>query len=163
MVDEEIFRKGMSHFVTGVTVVTTNDGDDGLAGFTANAFTSLSVSPPQILICLSLGLRSYPILRESGRFGVHVLAEDQADVARIFARRGADKGNVVGWSLNERAVPVLGHYLAFIDCDLVREYDGSDHVIAIGLVRDLDLRAEDMGPLLYYRGQIGGLDIKPGS
>ena len=160
MVDENLFREGMGHFATGVTIVTANDGKGGMAGFTANAFTSLSLSPPEVLICLSRGLRSYPVLRAAGRFAIHFLAQDQGEVAKVFARRGADKAGVIGWSHNSRDVPVLDHYLACIDCDLVREHDGSDHVIAIGLVRDLEIRREVAGPLLYYRGQIGGIDVK---
>ena len=160
MVDVNLFREGMGHFATGVTIVTANDGQGGMAGFTANAFTSLSLSPPEVLICLSRGLRSYPVLRTAGRFAVHVLAEDQGDVAKVFAQRGADKAGVVGWSHNSRNVPVLDHYLACIDCDLVREHDGSDHVIAIGLVCGLEIRRNATGPLLYYRGKIGGIEMK---
>ena len=157
MVDDRLFREAMGHFATGVTVVTTNDGEGGLTGFTANAFTSLSLAPPQILVCLSAGLRSYPILRRSGHFAIHILAEDQDEVARVFATRGADKSSITGWRLSASGNPILDHYLALMECELVQEHDGSDHVIVIGRVHGLDIRRDVGGPLLFFRGRLGAL------
>jgi flavin reductase (DIM6/NTAB) family NADH-FMN oxidoreductase RutF len=157
MLDEKLFREAMGHFATGVTVVTTNDGAGGLTGFTANAFTSLSLSPPQVLVCLSTGLRSYPILQRAGRFAIHILAEDQVEVARVFATRGADKGSVADWRLSECGNPVLDHYLTLIECDLTQEHAGADHAIVIGEVKRLDIRRDVSGPLVFFRGEMSGL------
>ena len=157
MLDDKQFREAMGTFATGVTVVTASDGKGGLAGFTANAFTSLSLAPPQVLVCLSYGLRSYPVLRTAGSFAVHILAADQAAVARDFATRGVDKAKVTPWAHSARGNPVLERYLTLIECDLVREYDGSDHVIVIGQVRHLEVSRSADAPLLYYRGKLGGM------
>ena len=88
---------------------------------------------------------------------MHILAEDQAEVARVFATRGADKAKVAPWTLSPRGNPVLDSYMTLIECDLVREYDGSDHVIVIGQVRNLDIRQAAAEPLLYFRGRLGGM------
>jgi flavin reductase (DIM6/NTAB) family NADH-FMN oxidoreductase RutF len=157
MLDEKLFREAMGHFATGVTVVTTSDGAGGLTGFTANAFTSLSLSPPQVLVCLSTGLRSYPILQRAGRFAIHILAEDQVEVARVFATRGADKAGATDWHLSALGNPVLDHYLTLIECDLSQEHAGADHVIVIGQVKGLDIRRGVSGPLVFFRGEMGGL------
>src|SRR5829696_2592990 len=133
-------REVLGHFASGVTVVTALT-DDGPIGFTCQSFSSLSLDPPLVAFAPGRSSRTWPRLREIGRFCVNVLAQGQDDVSRAFARSGGDKFAGVPW----------------IDGDLWAEYDGGDHTLVVARV--LDLGADpDRRPLLYHRGAYGLLD-----
>lgn len=152
--DGAAMREVLGHFASGVVVVTAS-GPEGLLGFTCQSFASLSLDPPLVSFAPALSSTTWPRIRAIGSFCVNVLAEDQEDVSAGFARMGIDRFAGVGW----RPGPADGHPLldgvcAWVSCTLWREYDGGDHTIVAGLVRDL---AADptRAPLLFHRGRYG--------
>jgi flavin reductase (DIM6/NTAB) family NADH-FMN oxidoreductase RutF len=150
--DHDRFRTVVSHFATGVTIVTCH-GPDGPAGLTTNAVTSLSLDPMLMLVCFARGSRTLAAVRRSGSFGVNILRAGQEDLARVFAtkRVAAEKFEAVTHRV-EHGVPVIDDVLAWVACDLRDVHDGGDHVIAVGSVIDMD--ADPTGePLVFFRGR----------
>lgn len=146
------FRKAMAEFPSGVTVVTTLDENGALVGFTASAFSSLSLDPPLVLVCPALTSATYPHLVRNQRFAIHILAADQQDIAMAFASKSADKAAALEWGLSDLGNPLLKGASCVLECTLWREYEGGDHAIVIGKVERID-RAEG-GVLLYHRGRM---------
>ena len=159
VVDPRTMRDVLGHFASGVTVVTAQD-EEGPIGFTCQSFSSLSLDPPLIVIAPARTSRTWPRLRELGRFCVNVLAEDQTDLSVAFARSGADKFAGVPWRPSRTGQPVLEGVVAWIDCELWAEYDGGDHTLVAARVLDL---GADPGrrPLLFHRGAYGLLETFP--
>jgi 3-hydroxy-9,10-secoandrosta-1,3,5(10)-triene-9,17-dione monooxygenase reductase component len=145
----------MAQLPTGVTVVTAM-GEGGPAGATANAVASLSLDPPLMLACLDLGSRTLAAVQRAGRFGVNVLASDQAELALRFATKDPhpEKWDGVGWRERED-VPAIDGSLIWVACELRDLHDGGDHVIATGRVLDLDAAAGE--PLIFHEGAYRGL------
>jgi flavin reductase (DIM6/NTAB) family NADH-FMN oxidoreductase RutF len=153
VVDSRVLRDVLGHFASGVTVVTAVT-DDGPIGFTCQSFSSLSLEPPLVVFAPSRTSRTWPRLREIGRFCINVLAEGQDDVSQNFARSAADKFAGVRWTPSAHGSPVLDGVVAWIDGELTAEYDGGDHTLAVARV--LDLGAEPgRRPLLFHRGAYG--------
>ena len=151
--DPQAMREVMGHFASGVTVVTAVT-DDGPIGFTCQSFSSLSLDPPLVVFAPGRSSRTWPQLRDIGRFCVNVLAEGQDAVSQNFARSGVDKFAGVPWRPSALGSPVLDDVVAWIDAELWAEYDGGDHTLAVARV--LDLGADERRrPLLYHRGAYG--------
>lgn len=148
-------RSVLGHFCSGVTVVTAM-GRAGPVGFTCQAFTSLSLRPPQVLLCPSLTSTTWPVISECGRFCVNVLAQSQSLLSERFAQSGGDKFHGVRWTASPHGSPRLTGALAWLDCEVHAEYDGGDHLIVRGDIRSLEA-ASAARPLLYYRGCYAGL------
>jgi flavin reductase (DIM6/NTAB) family NADH-FMN oxidoreductase RutF len=147
----EAHRDAMARFPTGVTVVTAI-GPSGPAGATANAVVSLSLEPPMMLAALDLGSRTLVAVEHAKKFGINVLASDQADVARRFSTKDPhpEKWDGIGWS--ERAgAPMIGGSAIWLACELSDAHEGGDHVIVTGLVTDLE--AGEGKPLLFLDGK----------
>ena len=153
IVDPQAMREVMGHFASGVTVVTAIT-DEGPIGFTCQSFSSLSLDPPLVAFAPGRSSRTWPLLRDIGRFCVNVLAEGQDDVSQNFARSGVDKFDGVQWTPSAHGAPVLEDVVAWIDGELWAEYDGGDHTIVVARVVDLGAHA-DRRPLLYHRGSYG--------
>lgn len=147
------FREVLGHFATGVTVVTGVDGD-GPVGFTCQAFSSLSLDPPLVVVAPGKGSTSWPRIADSGAFCVNILADGQEAVGRDFAVSGGDKFTGVRWRPCGNGSPVLDAALAWVECSLERVYDAGDHVLAVGAVHDMGVDPRGR-PLLYYRGGFG--------
>jgi flavin reductase len=131
-------RSVLGRFATGVTVVTAHGGMP--CGMTANAFTSVSLDPPLILVCVDRSAAIYKTVLSAGSFGVSMLSARQEHVARYFADhsrpRGAEEFSTVEWSPGpSTGAPILHGALAWLDCALVNSYDGGDHEIFIGSVQ----------------------------
>jgi flavin reductase (DIM6/NTAB) family NADH-FMN oxidoreductase RutF len=153
IVDPRAMREVLGHFASGVTVLTAVT-DEGPIGFTCQSFSSLSLDPPLIAFAPARTSRTWPRLRDIGRFCVNVLAEGQDAVSQNFARSGPDKFAGVPWTPSAHGSPVLDDVVAWIDGELWAEYDGGDHTIVVARV--LDLGADpDRRPLLYHRGSYG--------
>lgn len=159
MIDSSAFKAVVGRFATGVTVVTTRDEQGNLAGLTANAFASVSVDPPLVLVCLDDRSQTFGYLKEAGVFAVHILAEGQEHLARRFADASRDKSLLVDWRVGDHGTPSLRHCLASMECRVVHQYRGGDHVIVVGEVERLHVDPEQDKPLLYYRGALGGLTL----
>jgi 3-hydroxy-9,10-secoandrosta-1,3,5(10)-triene-9,17-dione monooxygenase reductase component len=138
---------------TGVSVVVAEAGGRR-AGLTVNSLVSLSLDPPLVVFCAAKSSTTWPSIQAAGRFCVNILAEDQEDVSRLFATRGADKFRAMGWRPAESGSPILAGVLAWIDCITEAEHDGGDHLIVVGHVLDVGLPREE-GPLAFFRGGYG--------
>lgn len=147
----EDFRRVLGHFATGVTVVTTCDGDARPAGLTASAFSSVSLDPPLVLVCVDHKAQSYPALHERGRFAVNILKSGQEPLSRRFASTRLDKFDGVPFRLSPLGLPLIDGVLAQIQCTTVSTYAEGDHTIFVGRVEDAAIESGE--PLLYYRGQ----------
>jgi flavin reductase (DIM6/NTAB) family NADH-FMN oxidoreductase RutF len=148
------FRSVMGHFATGVTVVTVAT-PDGPVGLTANAVCSLSLEPLLLLVCFDNAARTLPPLRESGRFGVNVLASGQQDLARLFASKLPEREKFAGIPHTVHdGIPVIEGVLAWVGCRLERLIPGGDHTIGIGSVEAAE--AGEGEPLLWFRGGYRG-------
>ncbi|WP_104524182.1 flavin reductase family protein [Blastococcus atacamensis] len=160
IVDPRLMRDVLGHFASGVTVLTAQT-PDGPIGFTCQSFSSLSLDPPLVAFAPARTSRTWPRLRDIGRFCVNVLAEEQDDVSQNFARSGADKFAGVPWTPSPHGSPVLDGVIAWIDGELWAEYDGGDHTIVVARVLDLGASAERR-PLLFHRGAYGLLHLREG-
>lgn len=157
LIDGREFRNTLSHFGSGVVIVTGMF--NGVpAGFSAQSFSSLSLDPPLVLLCPARTSTSWPKLRQSGRFCVNILAEDQRPVCDVFAKTGIDKFTALTWRKGITGSPVLDGVLAYIDCDLYAEHDGGDHTIVVGKVVDIAILDRSRGPLIFFRGGYGRFD-----
>jgi flavin reductase (DIM6/NTAB) family NADH-FMN oxidoreductase RutF len=155
-VDPAHFRNVMGHFATGVTVVTAT-GPQGPTGMTANAVASLSLEPLLLLVCFDNGARTLPVVEESERFGVNVLAEGQDELARRFASKLGEREKFEGvpHSLHD-GIPVLAGALAWVGCRLERLVPAGDHTIGIGAVTAAEAGGGE--PLVWFRGSYGGFE-----
>lgn len=151
------FRLALSRFASGVTVVTTKDGKGKLYGITVSAFSSVSLSPPLVLICIEKDTGSHYAFIESGIFVVNVLNSEQAQLSERFASQVIDKFADVAMSLNIDGIPVLSDTLATLECRVKQVCDGGDHTIFIAEVESSSVRDGD--PLVYFRSDyhhVGG-------
>lgn len=144
------FRRALGAFVTGVTVVTTMQPDGSPRGFTANSFTSVSLDPPLILVCIAKTASSYPVFSQASHFAVSVLAEEQKSVSGVFASKAPDKFSQVAWHARVTGSPVMDGAAASFDCTTHEMVDAGDHIILIGRV--LDFIHTQSSPLGYCRG-----------
>ena len=141
----------MGLFATGVTVLTTRDDDGRPYGLTANAVTSLSLTPPLLLICIDKNAETHPHFLTSRCFVVNILSEDQEELSGRFAKSGGDKFGPLPFSTNQDGVPVLENTLAHLECRIIETHEGGDHVIHIGEVQHAEVRGGR--PLLYFQGK----------
>lgn len=144
----------MSRFATGVTVVTTCKGNER-HGITVNAFASLSLDPPLVLICIDRSSHVHDVLTESGIFAVNFLAEDQQHLSNCFAGHSEYRyHDFCGATFHTATTgaPVLDGTLGYVDCRIVDVFPGGDHSIIVGRVEALDTGGND-DPLLYYRSR----------
>lgn len=146
------FRDVLGRFASGVTVVTSVDGDGVPAGLACQSFASLSLDPPLVMVCVARTSTSWPRIAATGRFAVNVLAEDQREVCRSFAVSGSDKFAGVGWTASPHGTAHLDGALAAIDCAIEDVHEAGDHLIVVGAVRELHDR-RDHDPLVYFRGR----------
>jgi flavin reductase (DIM6/NTAB) family NADH-FMN oxidoreductase RutF len=149
-----LLRDAMSRFATGVTVVTTLGPDGEPHGATANAFTSVSLDPPLILVCLAHTSNTLQALRVHGSFAVNVLSSEHEGLARSFARSGAE----AAWDDHlpgPTGSPLLAGVHAAIDCTVFAVYPGGDHDIVVGEVQHVLVDDEPGDALLWFRSTFG--------
>ena len=144
------FRRALGAFMTGVTVVTTMTSENEPRGFTASSFTSVSLSPPLILVCIDKNAASYTTFAASTRFTVNILAEYQAEISTRFASKSADKFAGIEWCTRSGSGPIIIGSAAWIDCNVHQKVDAGDHVILIGRV--LQFESTPIAALGYWRG-----------
>jgi flavin reductase (DIM6/NTAB) family NADH-FMN oxidoreductase RutF len=159
MVAPDDFRRVLGHFATGVTIITTTDAEGRPTGLTVSAFCSVSLDPPQILVCIDHKSQSYPALRDGGRFAVNILGSDHESVSRRFATTRLDKFDGVPFTLGVLGVPLIEGALAQLECHTVSRHVEGDHTILVGRVEEARNGAGE--PLLYYRGKYGRLAPPP--
>lgn len=157
--DKRALRDAFGAFATGVTVVTTLQPDGTPRGFTANSFTSVSLDPPMVLVCVAKSALSCAIFVEAPHFAVNVLAEEQTQVSGIFASRDPDKFDRVGWDSGAAGMPVLKDTLASIVCARDRAVDAGDHVILLGRVID-HTTGTSARPLGFFKGSYFSVGVE---
>jgi flavin reductase (DIM6/NTAB) family NADH-FMN oxidoreductase RutF len=153
-IDADAYRKVMSNFATGVTVVTTAV-DGKLHGFTANAVTSVSLDPLLFLVCVDKKANAHGELGKAKHFGVSVLAAHQTDTSNVFAKTGLpEEGTLRGvpFHRGDTGVPLLDDCMACLECEVTEFLEGGDHTIVIGRVVH-GCVASDADPLLFFRGR----------
>jgi flavin reductase (DIM6/NTAB) family NADH-FMN oxidoreductase RutF len=145
----ERLREVHRSFATGVTVVTTCV--EGVPyGLAVNAFSSLSLTPPLVLVCVAQTTSTYPRLMAGEHFAVNILAHDQRDVAGRFARSGGDKFAGLPWRLGEHGSPVLDGVAAALELQIETRMPAYTHTIFIGRV--LETHVSSRAPLVYLGG-----------
>lgn len=144
------FRDALGCYPTGVTVVTTIDSQGEARGFTANSFTSVSLDPPLLLVCLAKTAHSHPVFTQAQAFSVNILSDKQRDVSGLFASKAADKFQKVEWSNSAVKTPHIHSSLAAFHCEMEKLVDAGDHTILIGRVQSFDTHTGK--PLGYCRG-----------
>ncbi|RJG22711.1 flavin reductase family protein [Massilia cavernae] len=142
-------RRAFGCFPTGVTVVTTRTGDGRRVGFTANSFTSVSMSPPLVLVCLDQRASVHESFANAPGFVVNILAGDQKETAVRFASKVADRFEGVACDDSGAGLPILRGNAAFFECVLDQAIPAGDHTILIGQVVGMD---DTDAPALGYHG-----------
>lgn len=151
--DSRLFRNVMGRYATGITVVTVRES--GIPhGMTVNSFTSVSLNPLLVLICLDKGAKTTEMLHRTGLFTVNILSAEQINVARRFSESGNENDRFTGidYYHSDSGTPILQNALANLTCSVKETIDGGDHTIYIGEVIDLDYSEVNKQPLVYYRG-----------
>lgn len=149
-VDPLAMRRTMGRFATGVAVVTTSH-DGTPHGMTVNSLTSVSLDPPLLLVCLTIGARSTEAITSSGRFAVNILSARQEQLALRFARRGEDHFAGLEVTYGGHAVPVIPDAFAHLECEVEQHFVAGDHVVVFGHV--LTVCERDGEPLGFLGGK----------
>ena len=145
------FRSALGAFATGVTIVTTRDGEGRDVGLTANSFNSVSLEPPMVLWSLSRHARSLPAFLASSHFAVHVLAANQEALSMRFAARGSEKFAGLTLERGVADIPLLPGCSARFQCRTAFRHEAGDHMIFVGEVEEFD--HSDLPELLFHRGR----------
>ncbi len=155
--DAREIRNVMGHFATGVTVITTSDITGKPFGLTVNSFTSLSLNPPLVVVCVDKTVDCYSCFDESKVFAVNVLSEDQEELSRRFATKGIEKFAGIQWRMGEHGSPLLDRVIGTIECKVTLSYEGGDHTIFLGEI--LSATAKGDRPLLFFKGKYHRLPL----
>jgi len=158
MPDAQTFRQAWGRFATGVSIVTTLTPDGEVHGMTANGINSVSLDPLLVLVCAGHTTTSYPMIQESGRFAISILAEDQRDIAEYYARPTDQKTGDLDFTLSQtdRGSAFVDGSLAQMDCKVVTEHVAGDHTIFIGEVEEINVA--DGRPLLFFQGSFSRIE-----
>ncbi len=136
--DAREFREALGAFATGVTVITTREGEtDELIGMTASSFNSVSIDPPLILWSVTKDAYSSTVFETAAFFNVHILTSSQIHLSNKFAEAGGDKFSSVEYTLDENGIPKIANVAVRLDCRQWAVYDGGDHSIIVGEVMSL--------------------------
>ena len=150
--DPRTLRDALGCFATGVTVVTCLDSGGNPAGLTVNSFTSVSLDPPLLLVCIAKDAASAPALTAAPNFAINVLQTGQRPASIRFSTRDEDRFGATPWSCGEAGAPILEESLGVFECESYAVYDGGDHHILVGQVVKASFDST-LDPLLYFRGK----------
>ena len=150
-----LFRQVMGSFPTGITVLTVERQPGQVHGMTANSFTSVSLDPLLILVCIDHNARLLSYLKEQHRFGVNILKESQQPLSEHFAGPQldpAEEGRLgIRFRRTDSGIPLLEEALAHLGCNVVAEHVSGDHTVFVAEVESLELHGGE--PLVYHRGK----------
>lgn len=149
------FRSVLGTFLTGVTVVTAFDGEGRPRGLTANSFTSVSLDPPLILVCIAKIAGCASVLQTAERFCVNILGDWQTGVSAAFASNSGSRFEHVEYDVRNGGPPVIRNCLSVLDCARHEVFDAGDHLIVVGRV--VAFASNSGSPLAYYRGRYAAL------
>ena len=153
-VDPDLVRGVHRKFITGVTVVTTDD-DGTPRGLAVNAFSSISLDPPMVLVCVQRSSATHPALHRASHLGISILAADQLDVAKVFAAKGDDKFAAISWTPGAHGAPLIDGACARLEVEIGQRLEAGSHTVFTGRV--VSARHDDLAPLVYSGG--GFFDI----
>ena len=152
--DSREFRDTLGRFATGVTVVTTGDAPN-FVGMTAQSFSSLSLDPPLVLVCVDKGASVLPLLKQSAAFTVNVLADSDMDLSNFFASSSRPapphQFDDTPYTIGATGRPRLACATTVFDCHVHEVLDGGDHEIIVGLVEAID-RQSEASPIIFFGG-----------
>jgi flavin reductase (DIM6/NTAB) family NADH-FMN oxidoreductase RutF len=151
--DSSEFRRALSQFATGVTVITTRLADGSFRGLTASSFNSVSLNPPLVLWSLGSAANSLPVFSGNSHYVINVLSAGQQELADRFSRRTDDPFEGVEYELSRTGQPILKGVAAWFECHNRSRYPEGDHVIFVGEVEDCEVHPQPA--LLFHRGQFG--------
>jgi flavin reductase (DIM6/NTAB) family NADH-FMN oxidoreductase RutF len=147
-IDDAQFKAAMSHFASGVTVVTT-EHEGRPYGLTVASFASLSLHPPLVLVCIEKSVKSHDAIAGAGRFGVSILEQSQQDVSGRFASKVEDKFAGMNIRTGELGMPLVEGAICTLECRVQSQLPGGDHTIFVGEV--VEAQTGEGAPLVYYR------------
>ena len=151
MVTPDQFRQVMGNLATGITVVTTRDANGEPYGLTVNSFTSVSLNPTLVLVCLDNKLSGLQSFKDSKHFGISILSEHQEDLSRMHAKKDSERPLTIYFE-GKLGMPLLRNSLAVMECEVVNVYEGGDHQIFLGEVQTAEV-LHPHHPLMYFRGK----------
>jgi flavin reductase (DIM6/NTAB) family NADH-FMN oxidoreductase RutF len=149
-ISKDEFRTALSKFASGVTVVTLKDKNGKLHGITVSAFSSVSLDPPLILVCIDNDTGSHYAFNQSKRFVVNILSAGQSEHSNQFASQIPDKFVNIHHHEGLAGVPVLKDALVSLECRLTQEFVAGDHTIFVGEIEKAHINEGE--PLVYYHG-----------
>ena len=147
-VSSEEFRRACGRFATGVAIASVVDEGGMAHGLTVSSFTSVSLHPPLLLICLGHDVTMIEAFRRAAHFGINILREQDKELSQRFATKGLDKFNGIGWRTGQTGVPLIDCALTTIECETHQRIISGDHDILVGRV--VATRVGDGAPLIYY-------------
>jgi flavin reductase (DIM6/NTAB) family NADH-FMN oxidoreductase RutF len=150
-IDTDEYRRALSQFATGVSVVTALDAEGNKVGITVSSFNSVSLDPPLVLWSVGLESMSYDAFTSADYFAVHVLGKAEEDLCGLFAQRKPNKFDDFNCTAGLGGIPILPDFASCFECSTEHVYDGGDHKIIVGRVRRFEYR--DSEPLIIYRSQ----------
>jgi flavin reductase (DIM6/NTAB) family NADH-FMN oxidoreductase RutF len=156
--DTQHFRRALSQFATGVTVITTRAGSGSppgapFVGITASSFNSVSLDPPLVLWSMATRANSLPMFRDGSHYIINVLSASQLDLCQRFATLKGDRFAGVDYRLSETGLPILANALAWFECHNRSRYDEGDHVIFVGEVERCGVHDNAGNPLVFHDGR----------
>ncbi|MBM4258849.1 MAG: flavin reductase family protein [Deltaproteobacteria bacterium] len=154
-IDPRELRNVFGAFATGVTIITTKDPNGKPFGLTANSYTSLSLDPPLVLVCVDKKVDCYACFEQSKVFVVNILAEGQDQLSTRFATKGIEKFEGVPTHEGSVGVPLLDGAMGYIECKLINGFEGGDHTIYVGEVQNASAFGDR--PLLFFKGKYSRL------
>ena len=157
--DQNLFRKALSRFPTGVAVATTVSADGQPKGMTISSFNSVSMTPPLILWSIGLEAACLEDFREADRFAVNILSAEQAGISQKFAAAQNNRFATIDWSLSAFGLPLIHGAAALLECQVWARYPGGDHEIIVGKV--CHLTDNEKMPLLYGLGRLTSFPSEP--
>ncbi len=160
-IDSTLFRQVMRRFPTGVALLTVCDGDE-IHGMTANSFTSVSLHPTLMLVCITKTNATHDLVLRTGSFALNILSYAQQDIARRFAHQAPqplDPFAGIAYHPAATGAPILDNCIGYLDNRVIAMHDGGDHTIFIGEVQAAGFgSAHDAAPLLWLDGKYQSLD-----
>ena len=153
VMNADLFRSAWGNFATGVSLVTTTEEDGSVHGMTANGIASISLDPMLSMVSVGHSANSYSIIKNTGRFGINILTEQQRSIGEFYAKsdNAAENAPEASFKLTENGTPFLEGSLSSIDCRVVSTYVEGDHTLFIGAVEAIELGNGE--PLLFFQGK----------
>jgi len=151
---QDLFKEALGNYPTGVTIVTTTDENKTPLGLTVNSFASVSLDPLLVLWSIDHKVSSIEAFRNRGKFAIHILAGNQAELCKTFSSKNVDRFATCNWSFSSADLPVIEGAFAVLECETYETIEAGDHTILIGAVQNIQVNKE-LNPMLYHRRHFG--------